>query len=76
MVPDLVDRAAIPAATALLAMATNSARVLAPPLTGVLIAAWGLGPPFAAVLLLTLILLLASCARAIAASAPLHGRAC
>jgi MFS family permease len=59
MVPDLVNRAAIPAATALLAMATNSAPVLAPPLAGLLIAARGLGPSFA-VRPLTLILLLAT----------------
>ncbi len=60
MVPDLVDRAAIPAASALLAMATNSARILAPPLAGLLMAALGLGPSFATVLPLTLILLLAT----------------
>ncbi len=59
MVPDLVDRAAIPAASALLAMATNSARILAPPLAGLLMVALGLGPSFA-VRPLTLILLLAT----------------
>jgi predicted MFS family arabinose efflux permease len=60
MVPDLVDRDAIPSATALLAMATNSARILAPALAGLLIATLGVGPSFAAVLPLTLILLLAT----------------
>jgi MFS family permease len=63
MVPDLVDRGAIPSATALIAMATNSARILAPALAGLLIAVVGLGPSFAAVLPLTLILLLSNLRR-------------
>lgn len=57
MVPDLVDRADIPAATALMAVATNSARILGPVIAGGVIAVADVGTAFAAAVPLTVLLL-------------------
>lgn len=59
MVPDVVDRDSIPAATALLAVATNSARIVGPAMAGLVIAIASVGTTFAATLPLTMILLVA-----------------
>ena len=57
MIPDVVDRDSIPSATALLAVATNSARIIGPAVAGLIIAIASTGAAFAAALPLTLILL-------------------
>ena len=57
MVPDVVERESIPAATALLAVATNSARIIGPAVAGLIIAIASVGAAFAAALPLTVILL-------------------
>jgi MFS family permease len=59
MVPDLVERDAIPAAAALVAIATNSARIVGPALGGILIALTSVSASFASPVPLTLFLLVA-----------------
>jgi len=57
MVPDVVDRESIQAATSLLAVATNFARIIGPAVAGLIIAIVSVGAAFAAALPLTVILL-------------------
>jgi MFS family permease len=58
MVPDLVETKAIPAASALLTIATNATRVIGPALAGFILAAASIGLAFAAAIPATALLLL------------------
>jgi MFS family permease len=57
MVPDLVETKAIPAASALLTIATNATRVIGPALAGFILAAASIGVAFAAAIPATALLL-------------------
>jgi MFS family permease len=59
MVPDVVARDSIPAASALLAIASNSTRVLGPALAGFVITLAGVSAGFTAAVLPTVVLLIA-----------------
>jgi MFS family permease len=58
MVPDLVQTQAIPAASALLTIATNATRVIGPALAGFILAAASVGVAFAAAIPATAVLLM------------------
>jgi predicted MFS family arabinose efflux permease len=57
MVPDLVETKAIPAASALLTVATNATRVIGPAVAGLILAAASIGVAFAAAIPATALLL-------------------
>ncbi|WP_248492074.1 MFS transporter [Tsukamurella sp. PLM1] len=58
MVPDLVEKEMIPAASALLTIATNATRVIGPALAGFILAATSVGMAFAAAIPATALLLI------------------